>query len=77
MKETNIKCTLVNLIDVLDARARIDVFRDNPVSGKEERVFSCRVYDLISMLETYTDFNEYYVIAFSICLGLISVKVEK
>ena len=76
MKETKIKCTLENLIEVLDARARIDVYRDNPVSGKEERVFSCRVFDLLSMLKTYKDFNEYNVIAFTICLGLISVKVE-
>ena len=71
MNEYLIKTTLGELLDVLDARARVNIFIDN---GELWR--SCAVYHLFD--SEYREYrNGYKVTGLSIVFGVVSINITK
>lgn len=76
MKNATIISTLEDLLNVMDARANVDIFIQL-LGGKEGLLRSNKIYNLIADPEFIGKYGSYKVIGLSIALGVASILVEE
>ena len=76
MKNATILTKLEALLDVMDARANVDIFIQLK-DGKEGLLRSNKIYNLISDPEFIGKYGSYKVIGLSIALGVASILIEE
>lgn len=72
----NIGATLEELLNVMDARANVNIFKDLG-NCKDELLRSNKIYNLISDPEFIGKYGSYKVIGLSIALGVASILIEE
>ena len=79
MKNATIKTSLGNLLEVLDAKANIDIFEakdfDTFVNPVYELFRSDKVYKILADTEFIAKYEYYRVTGVSIALGKVSVSI--
>lgn len=76
MKNATILSTLEDLLNVMDARANVDIFIQLK-DGKEGLLRSNKIYNLIADPEFIGKYGSYKVIGLSIALGVTSILIEE
>lgn len=64
------------LLDVMDPRARVNIFKMSE-DGKEELLRSTKLYYLLSDEEFIGKYGYYKVTGLSICMRLTSILIEE
>ena len=76
MKNATILSTLERLLNFMDARASVDIFRQFS-DGGQELLRGNKVYNLIADPEFIGKYGSYKVIGLSVTLGVASILVEE
>lgn len=76
MKNATILTTLENLLNVMDARANVEIFIQLK-DGKEGLLRSNKLYNLIADPEFIGKYGSYKVIGLSIAFGVASILIEE
>lgn len=76
MKNATIISTLEGLLNFMDARASVDVFRQFS-DGGQELLRGNKIYNLISDPVFIGKYGSYKVIGLSVTLGVTSILVEE
>lgn len=76
MKNATILSTLEDLLNVMDARANVDIFIQLK-DGKEGLLRSNKIYNLISDPEFIGKYGSYKVIGLRVTLGVASILIEE
>lgn len=78
MKNATILTTLEDLLNVMDARANVNIFRQLK-DGNQELLRSNKIYNIISDQEFFGAYNvcEAKVIGLSVALGVASILIEE
>jgi hypothetical protein len=72
----NIGATLEELLNVMDARANVNIFKDLG-NNKDELLRSNKIYNLISNPEFIGKYGSYDVIGLCVTLGITSILIEE
>jgi hypothetical protein len=72
----NIGATLEDLLNVMDARANVNIFKDLG-NCKDELLRSNKIYNLISDPEFIGKYGSYCVIGLCVTLGVASILIEE
>lgn len=72
----NIRSTLEELLNIMDARANVNIFKDLG-NCKDELLRSNKIYNLISDPEFIGKYGSYYVIGLCVTLGVASILIEE
>lgn len=77
MKNATILTSLDNFLDILDARANIEIHKevDNSAVHSQELLRSTKVYNLLSDMEFLGDYGSYKVVGLSVCFGIVSILI--
>lgn len=76
MKNSTILSTLEELLNVMDARAHVNIF--NKELSKDERLIrSEKLYCLIADNEFLSQFGSFKVVGLSVALGVTSILIEE
>ena len=72
----NIGATLEELLNVMDARANVNIFKDLG-NNKDELLRSNKIYNLIADPEFIGNYGSYDVIGLCVILGITSILIEE
>lgn len=72
----NIGATLEELLNVMDARANVNIFKDLG-NNKDELLRSNKIYNLIADPEFIGNYGSYDVIGLCVTLGVVSILIEE
>ena len=76
MKNATIISTLEGLLNFMDARVSVDIFRQFS-DGGQELLRGNKIYNIISDPEFIGKYGSYKVIGLSVTLGGVSILIEE
>lgn len=65
-----INSTFKDLLEIIDARAAVNIFVENKETGKQELIKDARVYEILSDNDFLNKYKKYDVAA--LCCGLVT-----
>ena len=77
MKNATILTTLGVFLDILDARANIEIFKIVDNTGKQELLRSTKVYNLLGDSEFLGNYGFYKVKGLNVAWGAVSILIEE
>lgn len=77
MKKVTILAQLNSFLDVLDARANIEIFKTVDNTGKQELLRSTKVYNLLGDSEFLGNYGFYKVKRLNVGWRVVSVLIEE
>lgn len=76
MKNATILSTLEDLLNVMDARANIDIF-ESKENNEQDLLRSTKLYNILPDDLFMTVYGDYKVVGLSITLGVASILIEE
>ena len=76
MKNATILTTLEELLNVMDARANVNIF-ESKENNKQDLLRSTKLYNLLPDDLFITVYGDYKVVGLSIALGVVSILIEE